>query len=70
MGLRSKEEKGSKSVGAAEFHHEGSAGMAGLNAIDEEGERDHPVWDGGLQTREKISQKYTDCQFICWVSFE
>ena len=69
-GSKSKEQKSLKRVGTAEFHREGYPGRAGLNAIDGEGERDQPVWDGELQTRRRISQEYTDCQFISWVSFE
>jgi len=63
-------EKASKSVGTVEFHSESQPGRAGLKAKEGEGERDQPARDGELETRERISQGYTNCQFICWVSFE
>jgi len=67
---KSKKQKALKRVGTAEFHHEGCHGIAGLNTNEEQGERDQPDGDGELQTRNRISQKYTDWQFICWASFE
>jgi hypothetical protein len=63
-------QKALKRIGTVEFHHERYPGLAGLDTKEGQGERDQPVEDGELQTRGGISQEYTDCQFICWASFE
>lgn len=69
-GSKSKKQQALRRVGTAEFQHEDYPGIAWLNTKEEQWERDQPDGDGELQTRNRISLKYTNCQFICWVSFE